>query len=256
MKKLNSDETHLVSIVTPFKNSIEYFLETYKSVIGQSYGNFEWFIVDDGSDHEQYVKLNQICKDHRVKILSNVESPGAGGARNTALRYISGEFVTFIDSDDVWDEDFISKSLSFLVENDFNSCFSGYNRYLENKSQYMHPFKPSKNVTSDIILRGCDISCLTFFGLSRFVKDHVRFGDYRARNDLYFFYYYLLESGVSHANENILATYRLGKKSISSNKIKLIKYQYAISRYVAKKTLIKSIANVIAWSVYGIIKYK
>ncbi|HGY9583154.1 glycosyltransferase family 2 protein [Vibrio harveyi] len=246
----------LVSIITPFKNSIKYFQETYDSVMSQSYDQFEWFIIDDGSDTDQYSALLNLCKDARVKVLENNEEAGAGGARNTGLKHVSGKFITFIDSDDMWDKDFILNSISFINENEVNSCFSGYKRYLENKNQFMSSFFPSKIVSSENILRGCDISCLTFFGLSEYLKEDVKFGNYRARNDLYFFYHYLINSGDSHPNKSILATYRIGKKSISSNKIKLIKYQYILNRDVANNSLIKTIFNVVIWAGYGLLKYR
>lgn len=246
----------LVSIITPFKNSMRYFQETYDSVISQSYDRFEWFIIDDGSDKEQYSALIELCKDDRVKVLDNNEEPGAGGARNTGLKHVSGKFITFIDSDDMWDKDFLSNSKSFINKNEVNSCFSGYKRYVENKSQFMSSFKPSRIVSSESILRGCDISCLTFFGLSKYLNEDVKFGNYRARNDLYFFYHYLLYSGESYPNSSVLATYRLGKKSISSNKIKLIKYQYIMNRNIANSSHLKAMLNVIIWAGYGLFKYR
>lgn len=256
MTKLIKNNNGLVSIITPFKNSIRFFLETYNSVISQSYEKFEWFIIDDGSDSQQYSELVELCKDSRVIVLENVQEAGAGGARNTGLRNVSGEYITFIDSDDMWEENFILDSMLFLTKNKVNSCFSGYKRYLENKSQFMSSFTPSKAVSATSILKGCDISCLTFFGLSKYLQESVKFGNYRARNDLYFFYQYLIMSGDSYPNKSILATYRIGKQSISSNKLKLIKYQFIMNRDVAKNSIPKSVLNVIIWVAYGLSKYR
>lgn len=246
----------LVSIITPFKNSMKYFEQTYYSVISQTYSDFEWIIIDDNSMCDEKLALKEICQDSRITILENTELQGAGGARNTGLNHVSGKYITFIDSDDIWEDVFIEKSVNFILENEINSCFSGYNRYLENKKEYMLPFIPSKSVSSNAILAGCDISCLTFLGLTQYLKSDVRFGDYRARNDLCFFYKYLIESGESYSTNSILATYRLGKKSISSNKIKLFKYQYLTNRYVAGNSILKSVLNVMSWAIYGLIKYK
>ena len=104
-----------VSIITPFKNSFKTFKETYRTVINQTYKDFEWIIVDDKSDLSEFNNLKNFVKDSRVIIYSNNGKPGPGGARNFGLEKLSGDFLTFIDSDDLWELDYMLPLIFELV---------------------------------------------------------------------------------------------------------------------------------------------
>jgi len=244
-----------VSIITPFKDSIAFFKSTYLSVINQDYNDFEWFIIDDGSLEEQFAELTAICTDPRVTILKNLGDNGAGPARNHGLAAINGDYFTFIDADDLWDSTFLSDSLSYLRTTNLDICYSGYRRLMYHRNTYLDDFIPSESVNAADLLSGCDISCLTFFASTSKLDHSIRFGAFRARNDLVFFYKFLEKAGSASSTNKVNATYRINSNSISSNKFKLIKYQYLVSRVIAKKSLITSFVNVLKWGLYGLTKY-
>lgn len=94
-------EQGLISIVTPVYNRENVISDCIRSVLSQSYQNFEMIIVDDGSTDRTY----NICKefaqaDQRIKLLAS-EHAGVSSARNCALNAVRGEYVFFLDSDDV-----------------------------------------------------------------------------------------------------------------------------------------------------------
>ena len=120
----------------------------------------------------------------------------------------------------------------------------------------MSDFMPRKrDVVADDILSGCDISCLTFFGVWNERLNSVRFGEYTARSDLAFFFKYLEIANCCSFTGLNLAKYNIGKNTVSSNKFKLIKYQYLISRDLAKLSRPEAIYNVLSWAIYGLRKY-
>lgn len=93
--------TGLISVIIPVFNRANVIEECINSVLGQTYQNFEIVIVDDGSTDNTY----QICKslaekDTRIKLFKG-EHAGVSAARNTAIEKANGEFVFFLDSDDV-----------------------------------------------------------------------------------------------------------------------------------------------------------
>lgn len=101
-----------VSIIIPVYNVQEYIGECIESVIGQTYNNLEIIIADDGSQDDSLM----ICKryaaeDERIRIFSQPNA-GVSSARNLGLKNMTGEFVTFIDSDDWIDADYIEKLLA------------------------------------------------------------------------------------------------------------------------------------------------
>ena len=109
-KKAKSKEP-LISIITPFFNAEEYIEETAKSVLSQTFSNFEWIIVDDGSSKEAKEKLMQIEKlDKRIKIFSYTNEPkGPAQARDFGIRNSakSAKYIVFLDADDLYNKTFL-----------------------------------------------------------------------------------------------------------------------------------------------------
>ena len=106
------DNQPLVSIIMPVYNCEKYISEAIESVLSQSYQNWELLIVDDGStDHSPEIIDRYAQKDVRIQSFHN-KNEGVSAARNFALSKISGELVTFIDSDDVYHPDRLQRMVS------------------------------------------------------------------------------------------------------------------------------------------------
>ena len=101
----------IISIITPYYNSQDYIEETAKSVLNQTFENFEWIIVDDGSSNESKKKLKQISKlDDRIRIITGkTNNGGPATARDLGIKnsnYFS-KYIVFLDSDDLYDKTFL-----------------------------------------------------------------------------------------------------------------------------------------------------
>ncbi|MEO1377959.1 MAG: glycosyltransferase family A protein [Cyanobacteria bacterium J06635_10] len=92
----------LVTIVLPAYNASEYLAETLKSVLQQTYTNFELLVIDDGStDDTADIVHNLSQQDSRVKLISQ-QNQGVSVARNIGINMAQGEFIAFLDADDLW----------------------------------------------------------------------------------------------------------------------------------------------------------
>ncbi len=97
------DSNSLVSIVTPVYNSERYLPEAIESVLGQTYADFEYLLIDDASlDRSKDIILDYANKDSRIKYQCLTVNGGAAKARNAALNKAKGQYVAFLDSDDIW----------------------------------------------------------------------------------------------------------------------------------------------------------
>ena len=93
----------LVSVVIPAYNSEKYIAEAIRSVLEQTYRNIEVIVVDDGSTDETFdAATGQIAGDARFHIVRLPRNMGAADARNEGVRLAKGEFVAFLDADDIW----------------------------------------------------------------------------------------------------------------------------------------------------------
>lgn len=119
-----------ISIIVPCYNQAQYLPETLQSVLDQTYTNWECIIVNDGSpDHTEAVAQEWCEKDHRFIYLKK-ENGGLSSARNAGLKIAKGDYIQFLDSDDVleinkiqWQSQFFDRPIDILI--------SGY-RYFEN----------------------------------------------------------------------------------------------------------------------------
>lgn len=102
----------LVSIVIPYYNRPQKIRRCLDAVLGQSYSNIEVIVIDDAS--QEILEPNG---DSRVKVFRNAENLGPGPSRNVGFQHAKGEFVTFLDSDDYWELDFLESTVTALILN-------------------------------------------------------------------------------------------------------------------------------------------
>jgi glycosyltransferase involved in cell wall biosynthesis len=103
-----------VSVVIPVYNVEKYIAATVQSVLNQTYADFELLIVDDGSPD----RSSEICQqfnDPRITIIRQANR-GLAGARNTGIRRASGQYIAFLDGDDLWLPDQLEKQIAHLEQ--------------------------------------------------------------------------------------------------------------------------------------------
>src|SRR5215470_12278228 len=114
-----------VSVVIPTYNSAAYLPETIASVTAQSFQDFEIIIVDDGSTDQTKSFVER--SDHRVRYVFQEHTGIPAKARNKALELVRGEFVAFVDSDDLWEAEKLERQVQ-LMETQVNVavCFTDH----------------------------------------------------------------------------------------------------------------------------------
>lgn len=101
-----------VSVIIPVYNVEQYITQAVQSVLNQTYPHWELLIIDDGSP-DQSVNICQQFEDSRIKIISQANR-GLAGARNTGIREAQGEYLAFLDGDDLWTVNKLEKHLEHL----------------------------------------------------------------------------------------------------------------------------------------------
>ena len=104
-----------VSVIVPAYNAMTYLPKTIDSVLEQTFTDFEVIIVNDGSsdDIEKWVDT---ITDNRVRLISQ-KNQGAATARNTGIAHAKGEYIAFLDSDDLWEQTKLEKQVNCLDNN-------------------------------------------------------------------------------------------------------------------------------------------
>ncbi|MEF2843823.1 MAG: glycosyltransferase family 2 protein [Catenibacterium sp.] len=117
----------LVSIIMPSWNTERFIAETIQSVLDQTYTNWELIIVDDCSS-DNTDELVASFKDERIKYLHNEKNSGAALTRNKALREAKGEWIAFLDSDDLWMPEKLEHQIDFMNKNGHSLSFTEYEK--------------------------------------------------------------------------------------------------------------------------------
>ncbi len=121
--------TSLISIIIPVYNVEKYLPECLDSVINQTYKNLEILLIDDGSpDNSGKICDEYAEKDARIKVIHK-ENGGVSSARNLGLDIATGEYITFIDSDDFVDEHYVEYLYNDLTYQSSDMSFCGFSKY-------------------------------------------------------------------------------------------------------------------------------
>ena len=216
----------LVSVIMPSWNTGRFIAESIQSVINQTYHNWELIIVDDCStDNTDEVVMS--FSDSRIKYLKNEKNLGAAFSRNRAMREARGEWLAFLDSDDLWRKNKLEKQISFMNSNGYTFSYHNYTR-IDEDGKPLNILVSGPDVVSkrkmyhyDYIGQLSMIYSAKHFGLIQ-IKDIKKNNDYAIRLQLY-----KKKNTECHLLKEDLALYRVRKQSISHDKLaKKIKSHY------------------------------
>lgn len=228
----------LVSIIMPSWNTSNFISESIESVIKQTYKNWELIIVDDCSTDDTKDLLKKY-KDQRIKYFINEKNSGAALTRNKALREAQGEWIAFLDSDDLWAPEKIEHQIKFMKQNGFNFSYTEYEKIDEESNKIGIYVSGPEKVDKHTIYKYDYIGQLTMmysakeFGLVQ-IKDIKKNNDYAIRLQLY-----KNQNCCAYLLKENLASYRVRKVSISHDKfLKKFRSHYDLFRVCDEKSVL------------------
>ena len=121
--------TYLVSVIIPTFNSGPYLREAIESVLNQDYTNLEVIVVDDGSTDDSIGEISDLLS---AIILIKMENNGAATARNAGILASRGEYIAFLDSDDIWKRNKLSKQISLMEEDHLDLVYCNGQEFTNN----------------------------------------------------------------------------------------------------------------------------
>lgn len=246
----------LVSIIMPSYNSAKFIPTTIESVLNQAYQNWEMIIVDDtSSDSSNDIIDDFIQRDNRIKLIKLDKNSGPAIARNRAIEEAKGRYIAFLDSDDLWTPDKLSKQISFMQKHDVALSYTGYYRIEEASGEIIDRIYVPKKVNYSELLKQNIIGCLTvIYDTEKIGK--VYMPDILKRQDFGLWLKILKKVPYAYGLDEPLAYYRVRTTSVSSNKMLASKYNWKLYRKVEKLPIHKAIYY-FGWYTYrSIKKYK
>ena len=220
----------LVSIIMPSYNTAEYIAESIQSVLAQSYKDWELLIVDDCSTDNTDEVVKPYLSDERIKYMKNDANSGAAVSRNRALREAKGKWIAFLDSDDLWMPDKLSKQINFMEEHGYSFSYTDYVEIDTYGKRNGVTVTGPRRVTKTGMFNYCWPGCLTVMYDANAVG-LIQIADIKKNND-YAMWLKVCKKAYCYLLDEELALYRRGRTgSISTHSIKkLIEWHYKLHK--------------------------
>lgn len=252
-QKVCNRENGLVSIIMPSYNTAEYIMDSIASVCNQTYKNWELLIVDDCSTDDTKEIVAKI-NDPRIKIFYNERNSGAAVSRNKALREAKGQWIAFLDSDDLWMPDKLEKQIKFMEDNKYAFSYTNYEEINSNGDKTGIKVTGPKHISETGMFNYCWPGCLTVMYNAEKIGV-VQIEDIKKNND-YAMWLTIIKRADCYLLDETLALYRRGRKgSISTNSVMtMLKWHYKLFRICERKNICASAFNTARNIIFGILK--
>lgn len=219
----------LVSIITPIYNNANVIGETVKSILNQTYNNWELLLIDDASLDETLAILKPFTEsDSRIKLFQHSQNKGAAEARNLGTKMATGDYIAFLDADDLWKENKLELQVSQLINNITDVSFGTY-EWIDSKSKPLNiRVDALKQLTYNKLLKANYVGNLTgIYNCKKLGKIYTK--DLKKRQDWLLWLEALKRSDKPAISiQETIAYYRITEGSLSSNKTNLIKHNFNV----------------------------
>lgn len=227
-----SNKEVLVSIVMPAYNCEKYIVGAINSVLAQTYQNWELLVIDDESKDNTFKIVNEFGdKDSRIRPIKNKKNMGVSATRNRGIEIAVGEWVAFLDSDDMWSPAKLEKQLNLAKQNSAEFLFTG-SSYINIEGELFKGISEVPEKVSYKKLRNQNvIPCSSVLIKKRFF-DNIKMEKDEIHED-YAVWLRVLKTGViAYGVNEPLLIYRISRNSKSGNKIKTINMTYKVFRFI------------------------
>lgn len=248
-------EAGLVSIIMPSYNTASFIEETIQSVLNQTYTNWELIIVDDCSTDNTNEVVDTI-KDCRIHYLKNEKNSGAAISRNKALREAKGQWIAYLDTDDLWMPEKLEKQIKFMEENGYVFSYTNYEEIDVDGYKTGVKVTGPKKITKTGMFNYCWPGCLTVMYDANKIG-LIQIEDIKKNND-YAMWLKVCRKADCYLLDEILGQYRKGRVgSVSTHSIRtMIGWHYKLYREAEDMGILSSLFNTGRNLVFGFYKKK
>ena len=208
-----------ISIIMNCHNGEKYLSQSIKSILNQTYSNWELiFFNNKSTDNSSSIVKN--IKDKRIRYFESKNFLKLYDARNKAINYANGKFIAFLDTDDLWAKNKLKTQVIFLKKNNLKACFSNFHTLIEKKNKkILRVTKAIKKLSTQDLLNDYNIGILTALIDKKIFKKKFN-SKYSIIGDFDYFINLSLRIKLGYINSS-LAIYRVHSNNLSIKKKKL-----------------------------------
>ncbi len=229
----------LVSVIIPYYRKKQYISRTLKSVINQSYKKLEIIIIYDDDNKEDLKFIKQITlKDKRIKLLVNKKNLGAGLSRNKGIKKSRGEYIAFLDADDLWLKDKIKYQVKFMKLREIIFSHTSYS-IINNQNMIISKRNAKNFLRLKDLIKSCDIGLSTVMIKKSHLKTN-KFPNLKTKEDFVLWLKLLSKNVKIYGIDQNLVLWNKIENSLSSSSIQKILDGFKVYNYYMKFNFLKS----------------
>jgi len=231
----------LVSVIMPCYNMERFIASTIESVQRQTYPNWELCIVDDASSDKtvEIIKSYQE-KDERIHFSVKPKHSGIADTRNQCIRMAQGQYLAFLDADDVWHPEKLETQLQFMMQRHIGFSYSSYDCIDEAGYLLDKQVKAAGDLNHDDYMHNTIIGCSTVM-IDTAIIGEVVVPNFRTSEDTATWLNILKKGHLAYAIDTPLTSYRIRRRSASSNKLKASYDLWKVYRQQEQMPLFKTL---------------
>lgn len=245
----------LVSVIMPAYNAEPYLEQAVRSVLDQTYENWELLLLDDCSTDRTAALAADLARlDPRIRLYRSEQNLGVARTRNRGFDLAQGAWAALLDSDDSWRREKLERQLALAERTGADILYCSY-ALVEEGAGHRSDFLVPERTSYDEMLRQSVLSCSTVL-LSREIYTSYRFSPEYYHEDYVFWLRLLKDGHQAAACPEVLADYRLVKGSRSDNKLRAAKNRWKIYRRVEGLPFWRAAGVFASYACHGLVKYK
>ncbi len=262
----------LVSIIVPVYRAQAYIAETIQMVLAQTYRQWELLLVEDCSDDRSTEEIRRTLQTYEytlsdsaledvgsieeyrcgpqqtIRLICKNKNGGAAKARNTGVTLARGQYIAFLDADDVWFPEKLTRQLAFMEKRSAGFAFSAYEFGDEAAGPTGKVVHVPDTLTYKRALSRTVIFTTTVVLDREYVPDELIRMPQVESEDTATWWQILRAGHVAYGLDEVLAIYRRPPKSLSSNKLKAVKRIWNLYRRQEKLSVLSSAFYFVFWA--------
>ncbi len=217
----------LISIIIPFYKKVNYLRKTINSLNNQTFKNLEVILIYDDPEIKDLDFVKKcLKKNKKKKIIINKKNLGAGISRNYGIKKAKGNYIAFLDADDLWHKNKLKDQIQFMKKKKIQFSYTDYSIINEN-GKIIKSIKSPKNVEYRDLLYSCDIGLSSVMIKSNLLKN-VKFPNLKTKED-YVLWLRLSKKKIKMLGINKNLTFwRKTANSLSSSTIQKLKDSFIL----------------------------
>ena len=243
----------IISIIIPYYKKKIFFEKTIKSIINQSFKNFEIILIyDDLNQNELPFVKKMLKRIKNKKIIVNKNNLGPGNSRNKGALRAKGNYIAFCDADDVWKKNKLFSQLNFMKKNRLNFSHTSYS-IIDKYSKNIGEFKIKKELSYKNLLKSCDIGLSTVI-ISKKILLKNKFCTLKTKEDFQLWLRLSRKEKLLQGLNKNLSSWRMTENSQSSSLIQKLLDSFRLYYYYEKYNILISLFYVLRLTSFALLK--